>query len=56
MVRPRDLARGPGLGVDGCRNFLVADRCRDRIASTRGFRAGRAAEAAGSETDGSTGC
>jgi hypothetical protein len=28
MVRPRDLARGPGLGVDRCRSFLVADRCR----------------------------
>ena len=28
MFRPRDLTRGPGLGVDRCRNFLVADRCR----------------------------
>jgi hypothetical protein len=27
VVRPRDLARGPGLGVDRRRNFLVADRC-----------------------------
>jgi hypothetical protein len=27
MVRPRDLTRGPGLGVDRWRNFLVADRC-----------------------------
>jgi hypothetical protein len=30
MVRPRDLTRGPGLGVDRCRNFLVAGRCRRR--------------------------
>jgi hypothetical protein len=28
MVRPRDMTRGPGLGVAGCRNFLVPDRCR----------------------------
>jgi hypothetical protein len=28
MVRPRDLARGPGLGVGWCRNFFVPDRCR----------------------------
>jgi hypothetical protein len=28
VVRPRDLARGPGLVVDWCRNFLVADRRR----------------------------
>jgi hypothetical protein len=27
MVRPRDLTRGPGLGVGWCRNFLVPDRC-----------------------------
>jgi hypothetical protein len=26
VVRPRDLTRGPGLGVDRCRNFLVAGR------------------------------
>jgi hypothetical protein len=25
---PRDLARGPGLGVDRCRGFLVVDRRR----------------------------
>ena len=24
----RDLTRGPGLGLDRCRAFLVADRCR----------------------------
>jgi hypothetical protein len=56
VVRPRDLARGPGLGVDRWRGFLVADGAGDRIASTRGFRAGRSAEGAGSESDGSTGC
>ena len=28
MVRPRDMTRGPGLGVDRCRNLLVAGRCR----------------------------
>jgi len=28
MLRPRDLARGPGLGVDRCCDFLAADRCR----------------------------
>ena len=28
VVRPRDLTRGPGLGVHRCRNFLVADRRR----------------------------
>jgi hypothetical protein len=28
MVRPRDITRRPGLGVDRCRDFLVADRWR----------------------------
>jgi hypothetical protein len=28
MVRPRDVTRGPGGGVDRCRDFLVADRRR----------------------------
>jgi hypothetical protein len=27
MFGPRDMTRGPGLGVDRRRNFLVADRC-----------------------------
>jgi hypothetical protein len=27
---PRDLTRGRGLGVNWCRDFLVADRCRSQ--------------------------
>jgi hypothetical protein len=30
MVRPRDLARGPGLGLGRCRDFLVTGRSRLR--------------------------
>jgi hypothetical protein len=39
-VRPRDLARGPGLGVDRCRNFLVADRWRRQNWQNAGFPRG----------------
>jgi hypothetical protein len=54
VVRSRDLARGPGL-VTGAAASSLRTGAGDRIASTRGFRAGRSAEGAGSETDGSTG-
>jgi hypothetical protein len=40
VVRPRDLARGPGLGVDRCRSFLVADRCRRQDREHAGFSRG----------------
>jgi hypothetical protein len=54
MVRPRDLARGLGLGVDRCRNFLRTG-AGDKIVSTRGFRGDRSAEGTEPETDGSAG-
>ena len=43
MFGPRDLARGPGLGVDRCRDFLVAARCRlyrPEAGSAFGFASG----------------
>jgi hypothetical protein len=48
------LVRGSGLV--GAATSSLRTGVGDRIASTRGFRAGRSAEGAGSETDGSADC
>jgi hypothetical protein len=45
-----------GSGWIGASSSSLRTGVGDEIVSTRGFRAGRSAEGAGSETDGSTGC
>jgi hypothetical protein len=45
-----------GSGLTGVATSSLRTGGGDRIASTRGFRAGRSADGAGSEADGSTGC
>ena len=56
VLRPRDLTRGPGLGLTGAAISFSRTGAGDKIGSTRGFRAGRSADGTPSETDGSAGC
>jgi hypothetical protein len=45
-----------GSGLTGAATSSFRTGAGDKVARTRGFRAGRSAEGTGSETDGSTGC
>jgi hypothetical protein len=46
----------PGSGLTGGATSSLRTGAGDEIGRTRGFRAGRSAEGAGSESDGATGC
>ena len=52
MVRPRDLTRGPWVGLTAAPTSSLRTGGGDRIARTRGFRADPSADGAGSEVDG----